>query len=294
MINQKHLNTFMKLVETGHFTQTAEQLFMTQPGVTQHIKKLEEYFNTLLLQRYGKRFELTLAGEKLYQTGLSMGALEQQLNIDIHHDDTAQGICSIACSGALASYLYPHFVDHQMQHPKLAVFVEAAPNQNIIQNILTNQVDLGIVTVESVNEQLKQTLVGYEELSLVLPADVVISQPLNFSTLNRIGFINHPDGLHFLEKVFSANFSEGYKGPDNLNINGYVNQLQQILLPVAQGLGFTILPKRAVQQFPELKRLTILPLARAIKEPLYLTQKRYRQLPARYQWFEKKILQLLA
>ncbi|WP_413691898.1 LysR family transcriptional regulator [Psychromonas sp. KJ10-2] len=30
MINQKHLNTFITLAETGHFTQTAERLFMTQ------------------------------------------------------------------------------------------------------------------------------------------------------------------------------------------------------------------------------------------------------------------------
>jgi len=39
MLNQQWLTTFIKLVEVGHFTHTAEQLFMTQPGVRQHIKK---------------------------------------------------------------------------------------------------------------------------------------------------------------------------------------------------------------------------------------------------------------
>lgn len=42
MINPTWVNTFITLVNTGHFTQTAEKLFMTQPGVSQHIKKLEE------------------------------------------------------------------------------------------------------------------------------------------------------------------------------------------------------------------------------------------------------------
>ncbi len=40
---------------------------MTQPGVSQHIKKLEQQTGTPLLQRFGKRFELTPAGETLYR-----------------------------------------------------------------------------------------------------------------------------------------------------------------------------------------------------------------------------------
>lgn len=293
MINQKHLNTFMKLVETQHFTHTAEQLFMTQPGVTQHIQKLEKHFNTLLLQRYGKQFELTLAGEKLYQTGLAMKLLETQLNEQINHDDPEEGVCSIACSGALANFLYPHFVQQQTLHPKLTVSVEAAPNQNIINDLLSNKMDLGLVTVESVNEQLKQTLVGHEELQLVLPLTHQMSNDAGFEELNQLGFINHPDGLHFLEKIFSVNFKAEYKGPNSLNMKGYVNQLQQILLPVAKGLGFTILPKRAVLQFEQQKLLRVFPLTHIVNEPIYLTQKRYRQLPARYQWFEDKIKTLL-
>jgi DNA-binding transcriptional LysR family regulator len=293
VINQKHLMTFMKLVETRSFTKTADQLFMTQPGVTQHIKKLEMHFDTLLLQRYGKQFELTLAGEKLYQTGLSMGQLVQQLNQQINQDDPHQGNCSLACSGSMASFLYPHFIKQQTLHPQLTISVEAAPNKNIINDLLDNKVDLGIVTIETVHEQLKQTLVGVEELQLVLPASTKISPEFGFNELNKLGFINHPDGLHFIEKVFTANFKAEYKGVESLNIKGYVNQLQQILLPVAEGVGFTILPKRAICQFDKPSTLSIFPLQQSVQESLYLTQKRYRQLPVRYQWFETKIMALL-
>tara|TARA_R110001583_G_scaffold2536_9_gene18278 strand:- start:4090 stop:4974 length:885 start_codon:yes stop_codon:yes gene_type:complete len=294
MINQKHLNTFITLVETEHFTHTAEQLFMTQPGVTQHIKKLEKHFNTLLLARYGKQFELTLAGEKLYQTALSMRALEEQLNEQINHDEITKGVCSFACSGSLANLLYPEFVQRQTVYPELSVFVEAAPNKNIIKDLLNNDIDLGIVTIQTAQEQLKQTLIGVEELQLVLPANLVVNVGFTFEMLNEVGFINHPDGLHFAEKVFSENFKVDYKGPNSLHIKGYVNQLQQILLPVAKGVGFTILPKSTVQQFQQPQLLQVLPLQNLIQDPLYLTQKRYRQLPIRYQWFEDKIKHLLS
>ena len=72
-----------------------------------------------------------------------------------------------------------------------------------------------------------------------------------------------------------------------------MNQLQQILLPVAEGVGFTVLPKRAVLQFEQQSKLSIFPLQQSVQEPLYLTQKRYRQLPLRYQWIEQTIKQQL-
>ncbi len=69
MINQQWLHTFLSLAEVGHFTQTAEKLSMTQPGVSQQIKKLEEQVEAFLLNRIGKRFELIREGEILYQFG---------------------------------------------------------------------------------------------------------------------------------------------------------------------------------------------------------------------------------
>ena len=46
MINVTWLRTFCTLAEVGHFTRTAERLYMTQSGVSQHIRKLEEQLDT--------------------------------------------------------------------------------------------------------------------------------------------------------------------------------------------------------------------------------------------------------
>ena len=63
MINPTWLNTFCTLVEVNHFTQTAERLYMTQSGVSQHIKKLEQQVDCALLERHGKQFTLTVQGQ---------------------------------------------------------------------------------------------------------------------------------------------------------------------------------------------------------------------------------------
>ena len=293
MINEKWLLTFKTLVETKHFTLTAEKLNMTQPGVSQHIQKLERQLKTPLLKRLGKQFELSLAGQKLYRYAVTKTQLQQDLLQDMQFDDPYSGECRFACSGALAMFLYPHFISYQTLHANLNVFVEAAPNNNIIKDLLNDKVDIGIVTQRLESEQLQQEEIGRELLQLVLPASYK-GQRVNLALLNKLGFINHPDGLRFFNKINNSNALCEGKQVESIAIRGYVNQINQILLPVAQGIGFTVVPERTVKQFKQAELLHIAPLDNLVAEPLFLTKKRYRPLPLRYQWFEKQIKTLLS
>ena len=291
MINQQWLHTFLTLVEVGHFTQTAEKLYMTQPGVSQHIKKLEEQMGVLLLNRLGKRFELTWEGEALYRFGCKRKQEEDQLFSELQFDDPHKGECRIACSGAMATFLYPHLLERQKAHPELVVAVEAAPGQRIIQSILNNVVDLGIVTQLSSSVELKHDVLGFESLCLVLPGSYA-GQPLCFDSLNTLGFIDHPDGAHYADRLLSANFNEAFHSVSRLKKSGYINQISQILVPVSEGLGFTVLPETAVRHFDQQSLLYVPPLKFPIRDKLFLVRKKYRVLPKRYDWFERKIKEL--
>lgn len=297
MINQKWLATFMCLAKTKHFTLTAEKLHMTQPGVSQHVQKLENQLDSVLLHRHGKQFELTLAGEKLVKYGLAMQGLEQNLQDNLNEDEPLEGACKFACSGALAMQLYPDFLAHQCQYPGLQVSVEAAPTQNIIQDILKGDIDVGIVSQKIDHSELQQLQIGREQLVLILP-DSARDMDINFTSLNALGFINHPDGFHFLAQVLARNPIANFTNIQAIKINSYVNQLCQILLPVSLGLGFTVLPERTINTYlksqqpeDEHKRLHIAKLANPVNETSYFTQKRFRPLPARYEWFKKTIIQ---
>lgn len=292
MINQQWLHTFLTLVEIGHFTQTAEKLYMTQPGVSQHIKKLEEQMGFLLLNRFGKRFELTREGGTLYRFGCNRKQEEDQLFSELQFDDPHKGECRIACSGAMATFLYPHLLQRQKTHPELVVAVEAAPNQRIIESILNNVVDLGIITQPSTSTELEQEALGFESLCLVLPSRYA-HQPLGFDTLNTLGFIDHPDGSHYADRLLSANLGEAFHSVSKLKKRGYINQINQILLPVSEGLGFTVLPETAVRHFERQSLIYVAPLTFPIRDELFLVRKRHRALPKRYDWFERKIKELV-
>ena len=279
MINPVFLRTFMNLVQTNHFTKTAQQLSMTQPGVSQHIKKLECELGKALLNRYGKTFELTTAGDSLYQYGLQQAEAEFELLNAIADNDLYAGDCKLACSGSMAMQLYPKLLDLQKQYADITVSVEAAPNAAILDRIKTNQSDIGIVTQYVNDPKLVQQQIGHDTLCLVLPAGVT----LTWQTLLELGFINHPDGHHYATQLLGENFSIQFEGMTHMPQSGYINQLSQILLPVSQGLGFTVIPKSSLDVFAYPERIYSAPLTVPINEMVYLITKKHRTLPSRYQ-----------
>ncbi|MEH6652366.1 MAG: LysR family transcriptional regulator [Motiliproteus sp.] len=279
MLNPLFVRTFVSLVKTHHFTRTAELLNMTQPGVSQHIKKLELQLGRPLLHRYDKTFELTSAGESLFEYGLLQAEAEALLIDTIAGDDLNVGDCRLACSGSMAMQLYPELLKLQQQYPGLSVSVEAAPNATIIERIRSNQSDLGIVTQLLDDPKLEQEILGQDRLCLVVPAQAELS----WQTLLRLGFISHPDGSHYAMQLLPVNFPDQFIGMEQIPQSGYINQLSQILLPVSMGLGFTVIPQSSLDAFPYPDRIRSAELAVSVNETVYLITKKHRPLPKRYQ-----------
>jgi DNA-binding transcriptional LysR family regulator len=59
------LNTFEAVARLGSFTRAAEELCLSQPTVSVHIKKLAGIIGVPLLRQVGKQIQLTDAGDKL-------------------------------------------------------------------------------------------------------------------------------------------------------------------------------------------------------------------------------------
>lgn len=276
----------MHLVKTNHFTRTAEQLHMTQPGVSQHIKKLEEHLGTALLHRFGKSFELTCAGEHLYQHGIRQAEAESELLQKLAGDDPHAGECRLACSGSMAMQLYPNLLGLQKQFGEMRFSVEAAPKTAIIERIKNNLSDFGIVTQPVNDPLLDSEYLGKDTLCLVLPQNTLAS----WQALLSLGFINHPDGHHYASRVLETNFPDNFNGMHQIPESGYINQLSQILLPVAQGLGFTVIPRSSLAAFPFPDQLQSAPLPAIVEDEIFLLTKKHRPLPKRYQLIRELLI----
>ncbi|MGX2952209.1 LysR substrate-binding domain-containing protein [Shewanella sp. JL219SE-S6] len=74
-----------------------------------------------------------------------------------------------------------------------------------------------------------------------------------------------------------------------IKISGYVNQINQILLPVSLGLGFTLLPQSAVASFIEQDRIDVYRPPSMVYETLYLIRKRSMELSQRVQFLNQEV-----
>ncbi|WP_457941091.1 LysR family transcriptional regulator [Mesorhizobium sp. 10J20-29] len=291
MLNAQWLETFTVLCETGHFTRAAERLGMTQPGVSQHLRKLENQVGQALISSQGKRFSRTPAGEAVLALGRARREEERQLRQAIQNDDPDVGDVAIACSGSFAMLVYPQLLALMKTAPHLSLRLEAMPQERVVKGVLDGKFDLGVTNQEPSHPRLDASSLGREELCLLLPASAPRGD-IGLAALEDIGFIAHPDGYAYADELFSLNFPEEFKGSDRLRVRGFVNQISQIPTPVAQGIGYTLLPRSGLDAYPDRQKLRVANLARERKFELWSIFQRGRILPKRVQRISELIRQI--
>ncbi|MGJ8545504.1 MAG: LysR family transcriptional regulator [Sulfitobacter sp.] len=282
MLNAIWLESFTTLAQTGHFTRAAQRLNMTQPGVSQHLRKLEAQLGQALIAQDGKSFVLTQAGEAVMALGLARRAQEQALRAEIEGDDPARGAVRVACSGSFALLLYPRLIALMGQAEALSLHVEAAPQARVQAMVLEGEIDLGVLSEAPRHPRITAQKIGTEELCLVLPHGAAPSAP-DFEALEARGFIAHPDGFAYADALFGENFAGDYQGAEHLRQRSFINQISQIPAPVAQGVGYTLLPRSGVEGFAHKALLRVVPLAKRQHQDLWLIARRGREQHARLQ-----------
>ena len=277
MINPVWLRSFCTLVEVGHFTRTAERLHMTQSGVSQHVRKLEEQLELSLLVRQGKQFTLTDAGERLYREANVIVESLSDLERRVGADPAFEGLVRIMSPGSVGLKLYPHLLTLQQQHPGLVIDYRFAPNSDVERAIAEYRVDVGIMTKPATQDEVGFKPVGEEALLLVTPEGM--EEP-SWDQLMALGFIDHPDGAHHAGLLLGANYSE-FQHSNQFPPAGFSNQISLILEPVSRGLGFTVLPAYAIEAFQQPEKVKTHRLATPASETLFLSFRRNQPLPNR-------------
>lgn len=282
-LNPAWLLTFRALVETGHFTRTAEKRFMTQPGVSQHIQKLEAACGHALIKRQGKSFTVTRQGEQLYDYARLLENNEQQLLSELGADNPYQGTCRIACSGASAIRLYQSLLQLQQCHPGLRMYLQAAPYQSVLAALQTGEADLGIVTEKPDSLAFKTQKIGREAIAIIVPAARPQGARSLISYLQSLGMIRHPDSDYYISLYLNRSDSDDLRAVPfhTIETHSFINQIHDILLPVAMGLGFTVLPRSVLEASRYKDALSVMGNIPLIEEPLYLVYRSDRELAAR-------------
>ncbi|MFI7887356.1 LysR family transcriptional regulator [Pseudomonas juntendi] len=265
MVNPQWLRSFAVLAELGNFTRTAEHLNLTQAAVSQHIQSLEKHYGSLFI-RHHRHVELTPAGSAVLDYFREMERAGRALDARLSSEDQDVGDISLVSPGSIGLALYPLLLDYQENHPGLIIRHRFAPDAEVLDAVLTNRFEMGIVTHKPDNMRITAQRFGEEPLELILPTTTPY---VGFETLSELGFIDHPDGVGMATRLLSRRYPDA-AGIQAIKKRGFSNQVSLILEPVSRGLGFTVLPRFARRAFHAQNALQVVECGNAIVDTLWL------------------------
>lgn len=150
MLNLYKLEVFLTVVDAGSFSAAAEQLLMTQSGVSQHIRDLEAALGTTLFERNRRGVRLTAPGEKLQ--GYARRILElvaQAENAVTDVTRLAEGTIELGATPGIGVYVLSEAIqDYRARYPNLTVSLHTRITPEIIEGIRRGRLDLGFVEGE--------------------------------------------------------------------------------------------------------------------------------------------------
>src|SRR5258708_2566346 len=118
MISQR-IRVFQAVAAQLSFSRAAQELSISQPGVTFHVKALEKEYGTQLFERVGKRLYLTDAGRTLADYAQRVLSMEREGREAMEELKGLQsGLLVVGASATIGIYLLPEVVgEFKKRHP---------------------------------------------------------------------------------------------------------------------------------------------------------------------------------
>ena len=197
------LKVFYTVAQTLNFNRAAEQLNISQPAVTKHIKELEQQYNTTLFDRAKKRIVLTRSGEILLQHAHLIFEQYQKLDFDINLlQNKTEGVLHIGASTTIAQYVLPSYLARFHQRfPEIKIELTMANSLVIEQMLVDKKIELGLVEGTTHNSDLKYSPFVKDEI-------VLISRPKNSLLKKRTISVKDLPKLPLLTRETGSGTSE--------------------------------------------------------------------------------------
>lgn len=148
MITDFRLKVFETVARRLNFTRAAEELFITQPAVTRHVKELERLLDTRLFKREGRGIALTPEGVRLLAHSRRILKEYETLGEDMSSGRNApvSGELSLGASSTMSQYVLPPLLAlFNCHYPEIRIRLKSGNTEEIEQAVHEEAVQLGIV-----------------------------------------------------------------------------------------------------------------------------------------------------
>lgn len=163
------LRTFVSVARHLSFTRAAQELYITQPAVTRHIKELESQVGTSLFDRHGTSISLTKAGEVMLFHAEKILDSYRRMQFDMNMlTGNFSGELRIGASSTIAQYVLPACLARfSTRYPEIRTTLDTGNSRQMTQALFSHSIDLALVEGETRHTGIHYEPFMRDELVLV-------------------------------------------------------------------------------------------------------------------------------
>jgi LysR family hydrogen peroxide-inducible transcriptional activator len=246
------LRYFCAIAETSSFSRAAQQTHVSQPSLSQQIRKLEDELGTRLFDRLGRTVRLTEPGRTfLPRARAVLGELEAARSDLVERKASVGGAVCVGVIPTIAPYfLPPHLAAFSRKYPQARVSVVEEITPLLLEKLRSGSIDVAVLAIPiPVRGHEFETLpLITEKLYAVLPKGHPMArhETVTLTELRQDPFLLLRDGHCFRETTVEA-CKRAQLNPQIIFESG---QFSSILSMVSAGLGVSIVPEMAVEKRP--------------------------------------------
>ena len=259
MINLYQLQIFVAVSERGTFSAAAEQFNLTQPGISQHIRSLEETYKVLLFNRNGPRIELTEAGQRLLEAARPLVRQAEHLEENFSAGlGEVRGRVTLVYSRNTTAGLYrlpPLLAEFHQRYTGVRFSLEQTREETALEMLLERAAQFALLSHQPRQKALESFLLHSDKIVIVLPPQHPWNQQtIPVSQLKGQPFLLRPTGSETRRLAEGALRASGLSLND-LNIVAEVDSVDAIILCVQAGLGLSFASETVVRAYADTGRV---------------------------------------
>jgi len=209
-MRHSQLKAFHHVALLGGFSRAAEALFLTQPAISEQVKKLEQAYDTLLFHRQRRNVKLTQAGQRLFLYTKQYFEIETQLK-DLLSSSSAsiEGELRIVAD---STHHVTHFLGEFLKnYPNISVVFRTENTEKALEELRAYNAEIGIVGSLSPGNDMEMLSLGSTRIMAFAARETSFGQQssLSLQELTALPLIFREQGSKTRQKLEECAKSKG-------------------------------------------------------------------------------------
>lgn len=231
------IRAFHYVATYGGFSRAAQALFLTQPAISDQVRRLEEEYDLLLFNRQKKQVAMTEQGEKLYEITKRLFEVENQA-LDFLSENKAFTTGTLRIIADSVFHIRTPLSRFRKKFPKVKIEIKTGNSQDVIADILSYDVDIGVLGTTPENPNIQVVKLGKSPIIAFTAKSNPLSvhKSLTVAELAQLPLVMREAGSKTRQKLEAAAKEAGVKLIPSIEAEG--REAVKEIVSLGTGIGF--------------------------------------------------------